>query len=133
MSSPSFIPFRLDGDVAIVTGAGSRLSGEIGNGRAISILLARQGAKVALLDIKKEWAQETKDVIAGEGGTAEVFECDVSVEESCKAAVSKVVGLWGSVRILVNNGEHPLLLLAEIGLVSGDTTLLFVQLVLEDQ
>jgi NAD(P)-dependent dehydrogenase (short-subunit alcohol dehydrogenase family) len=103
-SSTIPIPFRLDGDVAIVTGAGSRLQGEIGNGRAISILLARQGAKVALFDVKKEWAEETKAIILGEGGVGEVFECDVTKEESCKAAVEKVVELWGGVRVLVNNG-----------------------------
>ena len=85
------------------------MSGEIGNGRAISILLARQGAKVALFDVKAEWAQETRDVIRKEGGAAEVFECDVAVEESCKKAVERVVELWGGVRILVNNGECRLL------------------------
>jgi len=106
MSQPpqsTHIPFRLDGDVAIVTGAGSRLPGEIGNGRAISILLARQGAKVGLLDLKTEWAEETKSIIEREGGIAEAIECDVTVEESCKRAVDKVVGMWGGVRILVNN------------------------------
>jgi len=97
------VPFRLDGDVAIVTGAGSRLPGEIGNGRAMSILLARQGAKVALFDVKKEWAEETKDIILKEGGVGEVFECDVTSEESCRDAIGKVVELWGGVRILVNN------------------------------
>jgi NAD(P)-dependent dehydrogenase (short-subunit alcohol dehydrogenase family) len=110
MSSPSLTPFRLDGDVAIVTGAGSRLPGETGNGRAISILLARQGAKVALLDVKAEWAEETKSIIEAEGGIAEVVECNVTLEESCKRAVERVVELWGSVRILVNNGKSLLVL-----------------------
>ena len=96
--------FRLDGDIAIVTGAGSRLPGEIGNGRAISILLARQGAKVALLDYNVTWAEETKEMIVREGGTAEVWKVDVSDEESCKSAVEGVVGMWGGVHILVNNG-----------------------------
>jgi len=95
--------FRLDGDIAIVTGAGSRLSGEIGNGRAISILLARQGAKVALLDYNVAWAEETKEMIVGEGGTAEVWKVDVADEESCKSAVEGVVSVWGGVHILVNN------------------------------
>jgi len=103
MTSAHPAPFRLEGDVAIVTGAGSRLPGEIGNGRAISVLLARQGAKVALFDVKKEWAQETKGMILGEGGIAEVFECDVTSEESCRDAIEKVVKLWGGLRILINN------------------------------
>lgn len=102
MSTPIF---RLDNDVAIVTGAGSRLAGEIGNGRAISIILARQGAKVALLDYNIEWAAETKKIIEDEGGIAEVIQCDVSSEESCKNAVEKTVELWGALHILINNGS----------------------------
>src|SRR5690349_21297926 len=46
---------RMDGKVVLVTGAGSRAEG-IGNGRAASILLARAGAKVALLDLNPDWA-----------------------------------------------------------------------------
>ncbi|KAK6365350.1 hypothetical protein LTS17_011322 [Exophiala oligosperma] len=94
--------FNFDGQVAIVTGAGSRLSGEIGNGRASAILLARQGAKVALLDRNVEWAKETKRMIDTEGGTSEVIEVDVTSEQSCKDAVAKTVDLFGAVDILVN-------------------------------
>ncbi|KAK0501015.1 hypothetical protein EDD18DRAFT_1146993 [Armillaria luteobubalina] len=96
------LAFQLHGDVAIVTGAGSRLPGEIGNGRATAILLARQGAKVALLDVHPEWTKETNRMIASEGGISEVVECDVTNEESCKAAVARTVALFGAVHILVN-------------------------------
>lgn len=54
---------RLAGKVAIVTGAGSRAEG-IGNGRAASILLARHGARVALIDAVKAWAEATARMIA---------------------------------------------------------------------
>ncbi|KAJ6529104.1 hypothetical protein DFH09DRAFT_1185194, partial [Mycena vulgaris] len=94
--------FSFDGDVAIVTGAGSRLDGEIGNGRATAILLARQGAKVALLDYNVEWAQETKRMIDDEGGISEVIQCDVTQEASCENAVKKTVELFGAVHILIN-------------------------------
>ncbi|KAL0576950.1 hypothetical protein V5O48_005021 [Marasmius crinis-equi] len=94
--------FQLHGDVAIVSGAGSSLPGEIGNGRATAIVLARQGAKVALLDYKLEAAQETKKMIDAEGGVSEVIQCDVSDEAACKAAVEKTVELFGKVNILVN-------------------------------
>ncbi|KAK0465946.1 uncharacterized protein EV420DRAFT_1261209 [Desarmillaria tabescens] len=94
--------FTAASQVAIVTGAGSRMSGEIGNGRATAILLARQGAKVALLDSNPEWAEETKRMITAEGGISEVVECDVTNEESCKAAVARTVALFGAVHILVN-------------------------------
>lgn len=81
------------------------MSGEIGNGRATAILLARQGAKVALLDFNVEWAAETKRMIDEEGGTSEVIQTDVTDEESCKKAVAKTVKLFGTVHILVNIGK----------------------------
>ncbi|KAJ7135710.1 hypothetical protein C8R44DRAFT_952191 [Mycena epipterygia] len=83
---PPLPAFSFDGDVAIVAGAGSRLAGEIGNGRATAILLARQGAKVALLDYNVEWAQETKRMINEEGGVSEVIQCDVTEEAACENA-----------------------------------------------
>ncbi|KAG7097530.1 hypothetical protein E1B28_004873 [Marasmius oreades] len=101
MASPP-LAFQLHGDVAIVSGAGSQLSGEIGNGRATAIVLARQGAKVALLDNNLEAAKETKKLIDAEGGISEAIQCDVTDEASCKAAVEKTVELFGAVHILVN-------------------------------
>ncbi|KAH8655402.1 hypothetical protein BX600DRAFT_385175 [Xylariales sp. PMI_506] len=101
MAAPS-TAFNFDGEVAIVSGAGSRMDGEIGNGRATAILLARQGAKVALVDFNVDWAKETKRMIDEEGGISEVIQADVTVEESCKNAVAQTVKLYGTVHILVN-------------------------------
>jgi NAD(P)-dependent dehydrogenase (short-subunit alcohol dehydrogenase family) len=95
--SPAF-----DGRVVVVSGAGSRGDG-IGNGRAAAVLLARAGARVALLDRKREWAQATHDLIAGEGGTAMVVEADVADAGSCAEAVARVVDEYGGVYGLVNN------------------------------
>lgn len=81
------------------------MAGEIGNGRATAILLARQGARVALFDYNVEWAEETKRMIDEEGGTSEVIQCDVTKEESVKAAVAHTVELFGTVHILVNIGK----------------------------
>ncbi|KAK4939857.1 hypothetical protein LTR10_019925 [Elasticomyces elasticus] len=106
--------FNFDGEVAIVTGAGSRLPGEIGNGRATAILLARQGAKVALLDLNTEWAQETKSMIDSEGGTSEVIQVDVTDEQSVKSAVAKTIDIFGTVNILVN--------IVGVGGAMGDAT-----------
>lgn len=92
----------LAGRVAIVTGAGSRADG-IGNGRAAAILLARDGAQVALIDAVPEWAAATGRMIEDEGGRALVLPCDVSSEEECREAVSQVLRQWGRVDILVNN------------------------------
>ncbi|CAJ0546929.1 Ff.00g015560.m01.CDS01 [Fusarium sp. VM40] len=104
--------FDFTGDVAIVTGAGSRMDGEIGNGRAAAILLARHGAKVALVDFNVDWAKETKRMIDEEGGVSEVIQADVTKEYSCKNAIDKTVELWGAVHILVNIvlGGNPSLL-----------------------
>ncbi|KAK5174343.1 uncharacterized protein LTR77_001423 [Saxophila tyrrhenica] len=94
--------FDFSGEVAIVSGAGSRMKGEIGNGRAASILLARQGAKLALVDSNVEWAKDTKEMIDAEGGMSEVVQADVTNEESCKNAVARTVELFGAVHILIN-------------------------------
>lgn len=84
------------------------MPGEIGNGRATAILLARQGAKVALVDYNDEWAQETKRMIDEDGGISEVVQADVTDEESCRNAVAKAVEIFGTVHILVNIGKlHP--------------------------
>jgi NAD(P)-dependent dehydrogenase (short-subunit alcohol dehydrogenase family) len=88
--------------VAIVTGAGSRGDG-IGNGRAAAILLAREGAKVALLDAMKEWAEATKAMIDAEGGTSMIVVADVADPVSSAASVKATVDAWGRLDILVNN------------------------------
>jgi NAD(P)-dependent dehydrogenase (short-subunit alcohol dehydrogenase family) len=93
---------RLDGRVAIVTGAGSRTA-DIGNGRAAAILLARRGAQVLLLDMQIEAARETGRMIAAEGGVAIAKSCDVTGPEQCRQAVAAAVEAWGRVDILVNN------------------------------
>lgn len=81
------------------------LIGEIGNGRAAAILLARHGAKVALVDYNVEWANETKRMIDEENGTSIVVQADVTDETSCKNAVAKTVEEWGAVHILINIGK----------------------------
>ncbi len=93
---------HLAGRVAIVTGAGSRADG-IGNGRAAAILMARSGARVALLDTVPEWVERTRQMIADEGGTSMTIHCDVTKPADCEAAVRRTVEAWGRVDILVNN------------------------------
>lgn len=92
----------LAGRVAVVTGAGSRADG-IGNGRAAAILLARDGARVLLLDSVHEWAEETQRMIADEGGESIVRQCDVSSDEHCQRAAAVALEQWGRIDILVNN------------------------------
>ncbi|KAL8408528.1 hypothetical protein RB594_007094 [Gaeumannomyces avenae] len=94
--------FDFGGEVAIVTGGGCLIKNELGNGSAAAVLLARHGARVAVVDRDVEAAAETKRIIEEEGGVAEVVRADVTLDEDCKAAVSKVVELFGRVDILVN-------------------------------
>ena len=95
---------RLDGKVAIVTGAGSQNEG-IGNGRAAAILFAREGARVLLVDRVIERAEETAALLAAEGlGESGIaMAADVTIAGDCVAMVAEAVGRWGKVDILQNN------------------------------
>ncbi|KAL5091870.1 hypothetical protein Trisim1_002680 [Trichoderma cf. simile WF8] len=93
---------RLDGKVAIVTGAGS-LGDGLGNGRAISLLLAGDGATVLCADQDLAAAKRTVEMIVQEGGTAASLCADVSTEEDCKKLVRTAEGLFGRLDILINN------------------------------
>ena len=93
---------RLQGRVAIVTGAGSSGPG-VGTGKATSILFAREGARVLLVDKSPERAGETLETIREEGGQASVFEADVTRAADCKAMVEAAHERYGGPHILMNN------------------------------
>lgn len=93
---------RLDGKVALVTGCGTRGEGW-GNGKAIAVLLARQGASVYGCDLDVDAAQATRRIIQEEGGTAEVQAADVTRAAEVKAMVQACVARFGRIDILVNN------------------------------
>ena len=93
---------RLSGKVAIVTGAGTAGDGD-GIGYAISVVLAREGASVLLVDKVEERAAATLRVIEGEGGVGAVFVGDVSSPVSCETMVGAAVERLGRLDILVNN------------------------------
>lgn len=92
----------LHGKVAIVTGAGSQGEG-LGNGRAISLLLAEDGASVVCVDLDLSMAERTAEIVRSEGGKAISFKADVSSATDCEAAVNKAVDQFGRLDILVNN------------------------------
>jgi NAD(P)-dependent dehydrogenase (short-subunit alcohol dehydrogenase family) len=94
---------RLEGKVAIVTGAGQTPGDTIGNGRAISLLFARAGAKVMLVDLHLDSAQETRSMIGREGGEAFPFAADVTRSEDCRQMAEKCTETYGRIDILVNN------------------------------
>lgn len=93
---------RLEGKVAIVTGAGAAGDG-IGNGRAAAILFAREGARVLLVDRDVALAEATQRMIAAEGGESAAFEANVVREDDCRAMVEAALKRWGKLDILQNN------------------------------
>ena len=95
---------RLEGKVAIVTGAGATGSGEfVGIGQAISLLFARQGAKVLLVDRDEKNAEITLGQIKEEGGDATVCVGDVTDIDSCEAMTESAMRAYGKGNVLVNN------------------------------
>jgi NAD(P)-dependent dehydrogenase (short-subunit alcohol dehydrogenase family) len=97
------MPGRVANKVAIVVGGGQTPGETIGNGRATAVLLAREGARVVVADRRVDSAQDTVDMIAGEGNAAVACEVDVTVEDSVAALIRQVVERFGTVDILHNN------------------------------
>ena len=93
---------QLQGRAAIVTGAGSIGPGW-GNGKATAAVFAREGARVLCVDISMNAAQETAEIIAGEGNRAIAYECDVTASAQVKLMVETCKREFGSVDILHNN------------------------------
>ncbi|OJJ81309.1 SDR family NAD(P)-dependent oxidoreductase [Aspergillus glaucus CBS 516.65] len=102
---PSNPPSRsLAGKAAIVTGAGC-LGDGIGNGRAISILLADDGCDVICVDLNLEWANKTVEIIKSKPGRGQAlaFRADVTSAKDCEAAIRYAIEEFGRLDILVNN------------------------------
>ena len=93
----------LSGKVAVATGAGGVLCSYFAK------VLARAGAKVALLDLNEEAAKAFADEITAEGGIAKAYSCNVLNKEICEKVADEVLSEFGPCDILVNGagGNNP--------------------------
>ncbi|MGH6787207.1 MAG: SDR family oxidoreductase [Novosphingobium sp.] len=95
---------RLAGKVALVTGADS------GIGRAVAVLFAREGAKVAIAYLcEHDDARRTAELVEAEGGEALLSAGDLGDPRHCDGLVAAVIDKWGRLDVLVNNAgeQHP--------------------------
>ncbi|MDB2407444.1 SDR family oxidoreductase [Jannaschia sp.] len=92
---------KLKGKVALITG------GDSGIGRAISVLFAREGAKVAIAYLEEDRdAEETKRLVEAEGSDAVLIPGDLGEKAKCDAAVQATIDAFGQLDILINNGAQ---------------------------
>ena len=100
---------RVEGKVAIVTG------GAQGIGEGIAVRLAEEGARVAILDVKSELANEVVNGLKSRGTDAIALQADISKKTEIETAVNEVMSRFGRIDILVNNaGYHRMAKVTEI-------------------
>lgn len=88
---------RLEGKRAIITGGGN------GIGAAAALRFAQEGAKVTILEIKKDAGERSATAVEAAGGECLFLECDITKPEAVEAAVTKSVSHFGGLEVLYNN------------------------------
>ena len=95
---------RLEGKVALISGAASGVEGELmGFGGAAAHMFCREGAKVVLGDINTAGGERTAEQIRAAGGDAIFVKLDVTQEQDWIDAVAATVAAYGTLNVLVNN------------------------------
>ena len=116
-TEPDFAPRfsgsgRLTGKIALITG------GDSGIGRAVAVLFAREGAKLAIVYLEEDRdAQDTQSLVEAEGSEALLIRGDVGQKQFCEQAVRQTVDRFGGLDVLVNNAaeQHEQKDVVEIG------------------
>jgi 3-oxoacyl-[acyl-carrier protein] reductase len=93
---------RLEGKVALITGAGS------GIGRATAELFAQEGAKVAVVDLAEDMGEQTVEAIREAGGDSIFIRADVANADDVAQMIGRTVEEWGRIDILYNNAGIPM-------------------------
>ena len=88
---------RLEGKVAIITGAAS------GIGRETALLFAKEGAKIVVADLNEAAGKETVDQIGSDGGEAMFVRTDVTSAKDAQAMVKSTIDAYGKLDVLFNN------------------------------
>src|SRR5690349_3214061 len=96
-------PKRLEGKVVVIFGGGQGPGEGLGNGRAAALRFGREGARVLVANKGIESANDTVELIRADGGTAEAFRADVTLEIEIEAALADAVKRWGRLDVLHNN------------------------------
>ena len=97
------MPGRLAGKTAVIVGAGQTPGETLGNGRAMALLFAREGAQVLCVDRIGERADETAALVVAEGGEASAMLADVIKAADVAEIMATAVARLGRIDILVNN------------------------------
>jgi len=109
--TPQATTKRLAGKIAVVVGAGQTPGASVGNGRAVALLFAREGAQLFLADRSEEAVKDTQQQLKEEYGIeAPYCVTDVSKESDCEALIAAAVKKFGRVDIMHNN----------VGIAAGD-------------
>ena len=97
------MPRRLEGKTAVVVGGGQTPGETVGNGRAVAVTFAREGARVLVVDRYIDSAEETVKLIKDDGFEALAYEADISSESVCVNLARDARAALGEIDILHNN------------------------------